>query len=89
MAAGGKTIYFGDLGRNSRTLLNYFKGSGARPCEERENPAEYILEVIGSKNSGRDWHQIWKSSPEREANGTKDSGTAGRSSGVSGVGPTN
>jgi hypothetical protein len=67
MAAGGKTIYFGDLGRNSRTLLEYFERSGAQPCDEHENPAEYMLEVVGRKDESQDWHQIWKSSPEKEA----------------------
>lgn len=67
MAAGGKTIYFGDLGRNSRTMLDYFERYGARPCDDHENPAEYMLEVVGSKNSNQDWDEIWNSSPEREA----------------------
>ena len=35
---GGQTVYFGDLGRNCTTLINYFEKNGARKCEERENP---------------------------------------------------
>jgi ATP-binding cassette subfamily G (WHITE) protein 2 (SNQ2) len=51
VARGGKVVYFGDMGENSSTLLNYFERSGARPCSESENPAEYILEVFISSFS--------------------------------------
>ena len=66
LANGGKTVYFGNVGRNSRTLLDYFESNGARPCGDKENPAEYMLEVVnkGANGSGDDWHSIWKSSRE-------------------------
>lgn len=35
---GGKTVYFGDLGENCKTLINYFEKKGARKCGEMENP---------------------------------------------------
>ncbi|KAF5387203.1 hypothetical protein D9757_006886 [Collybiopsis confluens] len=44
---GGQTVYFGDLGHNATTLLQYFEKNGARHCDPAENPAEYILDVIG------------------------------------------
>ncbi|TFY65604.1 hypothetical protein EVG20_g5493 [Dentipellis fragilis] len=65
LQTGGKTVYFGDLGENAETMLNYFQSSGARPCEHLENPAEYMLDVIGAgatAKSENDWHAIWKSS---------------------------
>ncbi|KAF2723016.1 hypothetical protein K431DRAFT_311408 [Polychaeton citri CBS 116435] len=62
---GGQTIYFGDIGKNSRTLLDYFESNGARGCGAAENPAEYMLEIAGDKNV--DWHEKWKSSSEAEA----------------------
>ncbi|KAF1834047.1 hypothetical protein BDW02DRAFT_353173 [Decorospora gaudefroyi] len=64
LAAGGKTVYFGDLGENSRTLLDYFENNGARKCGEEENPAEYMLEIVnaGRNKNGQDWFDIWKSS---------------------------
>lgn len=37
LAKGGRTVYFGDIGRNSKTLLDYFEGNGARPCDAAEN----------------------------------------------------
>jgi ATP-binding cassette subfamily G (WHITE) protein 2 (PDR) len=41
LAKGGRTVYFGDIGKNSETLLNYFESNGADKCGENENPAEY------------------------------------------------
>lgn len=37
---GGKTVYFGDIGKNSEMLLEYFESNGAEKCGEDENPAE-------------------------------------------------
>lgn len=61
---GGKTVYFGDIGDNSRTLIDYFEASGARVCDDAENPAEYILEVVAGKDADKsiDWHETWKNS---------------------------
>ncbi|KAL4786048.1 ABC-2 type transporter-domain-containing protein [Aspergillus varians] len=67
LAKGGRTVYFGDIGEESRTLLDYFEGNGARACGSSENPAEYILEVIGAGASGKssqDWPIIWKESTQ-------------------------
>jgi len=66
LAKGGKTVYFGDIGSNSHTLLNYLETKGALKCGSDENPAEYMLEVINKTagDGGKDWHSIWKSSTE-------------------------
>ncbi|KAL4969198.1 ABC-2 type transporter-domain-containing protein [Aspergillus stella-maris] len=67
LAKGGRTVYFGDIGEESRTLLSYFEANGARACGSSENPAEYILEVIGAGASGKsnqDWPIVWKESAE-------------------------
>ncbi|KAL1799987.1 hypothetical protein ACET3X_000329 [Alternaria dauci] len=71
LARGGRTVYFGELGENSRTLLDYFKRNGARDCGEDENPAEYMLEIVnaGKNNNGQDWFDVWKAS--EEANGVQ------------------
>ncbi|KAL5527915.1 hypothetical protein ACEPAG_6716 [Sanghuangporus baumii] len=64
---GGQTVYFGDLGPNCSTLINYFERNGARKCEERENPAEWMLDVIGAgatATSTIDWHAAWDKSQE-------------------------
>ncbi|EDO17450.1 hypothetical protein Kpol_1037p47 [Vanderwaltozyma polyspora DSM 70294] len=64
---GGKTVYFGDIGNNSDTVLDYFERNGGRKCLESENPAEYILEIIGAGASAsveEDWGSVWNNSPE-------------------------
>ena len=61
---GGQTVYFGDIGENSRTLLTYFENSGARKCGDAENPAEYMLEIASDKS--HDWFETWKTSKEAE-----------------------
>lgn len=68
LAKGGKTVYFGNIGDNSRTLLDYFEANGGRKCGDSENPAEYMLEVVnkGQNDKGEDWHEVWHASPERE-----------------------
>lgn len=37
LAKGGRTVYFGDIGKDSKTLLEYFESNGARPCDATEN----------------------------------------------------
>ena len=67
LAKGGKTVYFGDIGQNSETLLTYFEGHGARHCDDAENPAEYMLDIIGAgakRKKAQDWPEVWKSSQE-------------------------
>ncbi|KAE8366440.1 ABC-2 type transporter-domain-containing protein [Aspergillus caelatus] len=73
LAKGGRTVYFGEIGEQSRTLLSYFERNGARECDPSENirpihpPAEYMLEIIGAGASGqatKDWPVVWKESPE-------------------------
>ncbi|KDQ56556.1 hypothetical protein JAAARDRAFT_179141 [Jaapia argillacea MUCL 33604] len=66
---GGQTVYFGDIGHNSAKLINYFESNGSRHCSENENPAEFILDVIGAgatANVKTDWHQIWQKSKESQ-----------------------
>ncbi|KAL4982994.1 ABC-2 type transporter-domain-containing protein [Aspergillus falconensis] len=69
LAKGGKTVYFGPIGSNSRTLLDYFESHGARKCDEAENPAEYMIEVVNSRvnDQGTDWFDVWKGSQEYQA----------------------
>jgi ATP-binding cassette, subfamily G (WHITE), member 2, PDR len=62
MAKGGRTAYFGPIGRDCRTLTKYFEGRGARPCQPEENPAEYILGVIG--DASQNWPETWSTSSE-------------------------
>lgn len=64
---GGETVYFGDIGDNSNTLIKYFESHGARKCGPSENPAEYILECIGAGATAsveENWGDIWVNSIE-------------------------
>jgi len=64
LAKGGKTVYFGEIGQNSQTLLHYFENQGARKCGKEENPAEYMLEIVnaGKNDQGRPWNEVWNDS---------------------------
>ena len=64
---GGKTVYFGEIGENSKTMTSYFERNGGFPCPESANPAEWMLEVIGAAPGSEtdvDWFQTWRDSPE-------------------------
>lgn len=65
---GGKMVYFGDLGLDSRTMINYFESQGAAKCEPHMNPAEWMLNVTGAGIGGStdaDWAQLWNASKQR------------------------
>ncbi|KAF7549921.1 hypothetical protein G7Z17_g6054 [Cylindrodendrum hubeiense] len=67
LASGGKTVYFGDIGDDSKTMIDYFEHNGAHPCQSGDNPAEWMLEVIGAapgSSTDKDWPQVWRDSPE-------------------------
>ena len=60
-------MYFGDIGPDSHTMLEYFESNGAPHYEDYENPAEYILRAIGAGVNSKvtqDWTATWKASPE-------------------------
>ncbi|KAL3474110.1 ATP-binding cassette transporter [Aspergillus californicus] len=67
LAKGGRTVYFGNIGENSRSMIDYFERFGAEPCAPDDNPAEWMLHVIGAAPGSVaicDWAETWKSSPE-------------------------
>lgn len=64
---GGRTAYFGDIGKNATTLINYFEKNGSIPCPPEANPAEWMLQVIGAapgSHTDIDWFEVWRNSPE-------------------------
>ncbi|KAJ1642731.1 ATP-binding cassette transporter snq2 [Coemansia asiatica] len=67
LVRGGHTVYFGDLGRDAEKLIRYFEDHGAEKCPPDANPAEYILDVVGSSNPSADksWPEIWSQSDEK------------------------
>ncbi|KAJ4152410.1 Multidrug resistance protein [Fusarium falciforme] len=67
LAKGGRTVYFGPIGKSSQTLLDYFVRNGGAPCPPEANPAEHMLHVIGAapgSGSDIDWPVVWRNSPE-------------------------
>jgi len=63
-------VYFGDIGKSSTTVTDYFERNGAGTCPPIANPAEWILEVIGAtagSHSCQDWSQVWRNSIELQA----------------------
>ncbi|KAF8511207.1 ABC-2 type transporter-domain-containing protein [Gautieria morchelliformis] len=67
LKSGGETVYFGDIGRDSSVITEYFARHGAF-CPADVNPAEYMLEAIGAgvtpQVGSKDWKDVWLDSPE-------------------------
>lgn len=67
LAKGGKTVYFGDIGEDARTIKEYF-GRHDAACPSNSNPAEHMIDVVsGTLSKGKDWNEVWLSSPEYSA----------------------
>ncbi|KAK2775830.1 hypothetical protein FQN53_002962 [Emmonsiellopsis sp. PD_33] len=67
LARGGQTVYFGEIGRDSRSMIDYFVRNGAPEPLPDANPAEYMLEVIGAAPGAHteiDWPATWRESQE-------------------------
>ncbi|GME45602.1 atp-binding cassette multidrug transporter [Neofusicoccum parvum] len=67
LKSGGQTVYFGDLGNESATVLDYFERNGAPRPSIDANPAEYILDLVGAgatAQTTKDWAEVWTNSPE-------------------------
>ena len=70
LKSGGRTVFHGELGHDSKHLLEYFESNGGKKCPPDVNPAEYMLEVIGAGDPnyhGPDWGDVWDASSERQA----------------------
>ena len=67
LAKGGRTVYFGNLGKGAKTLIKYLESHGAPKCPPEANPAEWMLEVIGAapgSHANQDYHQVWLQSEQ-------------------------
>ncbi|CAG8139031.1 unnamed protein product [Penicillium olsonii] len=70
LAKGGRTVYFGQIGENSSILADYFTRNGGHALSDGENPAEWMLDVIGAapgSHSDVDWPAVWNESAEKGA----------------------
>lgn len=64
----GREVYFGDIGTNSRTLIDYFERAGAKACDPDGNPAEWLLNLLASGSNTEvviNWADVWSTSEER------------------------
>ncbi|KAL1618926.1 hypothetical protein SLS56_010343 [Neofusicoccum ribis] len=71
---GGRLAYDGPLGEKCSTALEYFARESGTPCGKSENPAEYLLRVVGagSRNTTKDdWAALWRFSDERRGQETQ------------------
>ncbi|PVH99410.1 hypothetical protein DM02DRAFT_529127 [Periconia macrospinosa] len=66
IADRGRTLYFGDIGPDSQTVVSYFEQKGATPCRVDENPAEWLFEIT-SRDAATDYSQLWNTSAELSA----------------------
>lgn len=67
LAKGGRTVYFGEIGNNSKILQGYFERNGAPECPPAANPAEWMLEIIGAapgSSTEINWPETWRNSVE-------------------------
>ncbi|ERF69401.1 hypothetical protein EPUS_05946 [Endocarpon pusillum Z07020] len=65
----GRSIYFGNIGPGSQTVLEYFRKHGAPRCEPEENPAEWLMDISSRAVDGYktvQWSKIWQTSTERQ-----------------------
>ncbi|KAJ5399552.1 hypothetical protein N7465_010041 [Penicillium sp. CMV-2018d] len=70
LAKGGRTVYFGKIGDNSSILADYFMRNGGHALTDGENPAEWMLDVIGAapgSHTDVDWPEAWNKSAEKQA----------------------
>lgn len=77
LGSGGKQLYFGPIGPDSRVLIDYFESQGAPKCSCDTNPAEWLIEITqdnpaqhrgkedGGGGTGATWSECWKGSEQR------------------------
>ena len=56
------TLSRSDLGKNCSTLLPYFEQHSGKKCASTDNPAEFMLDVIGAGATATtkfDWHGLY------------------------------
>ncbi|GMF30889.1 unnamed protein product [Phytophthora lilii] len=68
---GGETVFFGELGENSRNIIDYFESiSGVTPLPLGYNPATWMLECIGAGVSNgaitTDFVEVFNSSSHKQ-----------------------
>jgi hypothetical protein len=65
---GGNVVFFGELGKDSSKLIDYFESRLAEPIKFGENPAAWMLSVFAgpSANEEINWSGVYKNSSQYE-----------------------
>ncbi|KAL7621630.1 Multidrug resistance protein [Parahypoxylon ruwenzoriense] len=69
---GGTELYFGPLGPDASTVVEYFESQGAPKCPPGANPAEWVIEVTqpsreAQKEGQPSWPDKWNNSEQKKA----------------------
>ncbi|VUC23822.1 unnamed protein product [Clonostachys rosea] len=62
LVKGGRVAYDGPLGDDCSTAVEYFENQSHVGCAEKQNPAEYILDIVGAGSRSTntiDWATTW------------------------------
>ncbi|KAI1740240.1 putative ABC multidrug transporter [Xylaria scruposa] len=65
---GGYELYFGPIGADGSSVVNYFEAHEAPKCPPTVNPAEWIVDITSRGNTAaesRTWSQIWGESEQK------------------------
>ncbi|KAL1860717.1 hypothetical protein Daus18300_009060 [Diaporthe australafricana] len=65
LAPGGRTVYFGETGDNSGTVVDYFSRNGVT-MDSTANPAEFILDTVADPSMADQWSHRWNESVENQ-----------------------
>jgi hypothetical protein len=64
LKTGGRVVFFGELGDQSKYLISYFESHGAERIDMGDNPANWMLREITSPSNSKDLAEEYVSSPE-------------------------
>ncbi|CAH0026214.1 unnamed protein product [Clonostachys rhizophaga] len=65
LVKGGRVAYDGPLGDGCSAAVEYFQNQSHVDCGEKQNPAEYILDIVGAGSRSTntiDWATTWDQS---------------------------
>ena len=66
LKTGGKVVYFGPTGEQSKDLIDYLESHGADRIDLNDNPANWMLREITSSANVQDLAEVYANSGEHE-----------------------
>ena len=64
LKTGGRVVYFGETGKQSKCLIDYFESHGARRIEMGDNPANWMLREMQSPENPKDFADVYVKTEE-------------------------